>query len=685
MKLKRFTKSFCSIFLAASLAAGLFPAIAFGEIALDMDDVISDKPVDTGQVPAEGQPSVSEPPAKEDVDDLPANDLDAIGVDQTEPFAVMGSSADDEEGNLEAEENDNGLGPHEDDANSFRFVDGELIHSSEGANPASSNDSGISTFALDWHPQGYSVFNSFDTFSNGYCTGSGYMKGIDVSVHNGYINWPQVKASGVDYAIIRCGYGNDERGQDDARWLENVANCQSAGMPFGVYIYSYATNTSMALSEANHVLRCLSDAGLSPSSLSYPIYFDMEDKSTASAPLVSIARTFCETIRGYGYSVGVYSSKSWWEGKLSDACFDNWYKWVAQWNTSDGLDYSGASDFANKQMMWQFSDYGIVPGINHRTDLNYSSFWPDTPYAPIYDFDYYINHNPDVEAVFKGNRTDTLNHFLNNGIYEGRLGNDSFDVVSYYNANPDVREAFGRNVKSLYTHYLNHGVREGRVAKDVPEVQGFVTTYSRTDYSPVYNGKIYYDENPDLRAAYYMRVGGLRFFDDQALLAHFVDWGMAEGRRASGSFDVASYYNANPDVRAAFGADLKAITMHYVNHGQREGRICTGVPELRGHAASRGGLSYAPVYDGAYYAAAHGDVRSACTRRVGQVALLDDQALLAHFVNWGMAEGRRASDGFDVHAYRARYGDLRAAYGSDLRAYYMHYVNYGQREGREVA
>ena len=198
-----------------------------------------------------------------------------------------------------------------------------------------------------------------------------------------------------------------------------------------------------------------------------------------------------------------------------------------------------------------------------------------------------------------------------------------------------------------------------------------------SDFSTVYDSAYYAANNPDVRNAFQG--------DEVQMFWHFHNWGMAEGRRASDGFDAASYYNANPDVRAAFGTDVRALTMHYVSYGQREGRACAGVPELRGHASSRGGLSYAAVYDGARYAQANPDVVAACTVRRGHASLLDDRALLRHFVDWGMAEGRESSDGFDVHAYRARYADLRAAYGSDLRAYYMHYVNYGQREGRDAA
>ena len=82
-------------------------------------------------------------------------------------------------------------------------------------------------------------------------------RGIDVSEHNGKIDWEKVKSSGIDFAIIRCGYGMDLPKQDDKYWQYNVTECERLGIPYGVYIYSYADSTDRAASEADHVLRLL--------------------------------------------------------------------------------------------------------------------------------------------------------------------------------------------------------------------------------------------------------------------------------------------------------------------------------------------------------------------------------------------------------------------------------------------
>ena len=259
--------------------------------------------------------------------------------------------------------------------NSYRFVNGERLSSADGA--LTENKGGLSTFSAIVNPEGHTVFDWFDKFSKGYYTGTNAFKGIDVSEHNGVIDWKKVKASGVDYAIIRCGYGQNSKSQDDDRWIQNVQGCIKEGIPFGVYIYSYATNATRAAGEADHVLRCLKDAGLNPSKLGYPVYFDMEDASTIGSDYAAMATAFCNKIKAAGYVPGIYANKSWFTTKLTASCFNNWTKWVAEWNASNGLTYKGLSNFTSGNGMWQFSDYGKVPGIpGHAVDLDYTFMKP---------------------------------------------------------------------------------------------------------------------------------------------------------------------------------------------------------------------------------------------------------------------------------------------------------------------
>ena len=171
--------------------------------------------------------------------------------------------------------------------------------------------------------------------------------------------------------------------------------------------------------------------------------------------------------------------------------------------------------------------------------------------------------------------------------------------------------------------------------------------------------------------------------DDSAVLRHFINYGMSEGRRGSEAFDVQSYYNEYPDLRAAFGTDLASYYSHYLMYGKKEGRHATGCSKLKGAATKAGGVDYAPVYDPEYYLSRNGDVEKAFTKSTyGGVTMVDDSAVLRHFINYGMSEGRRGSEAFDVYSYKTRYLDLRKAYGSNLKAYYCHYLEYGMKEHR---
>lgn len=188
------------------------------------------------------------------------------------------------------------------------------------------------------------------------------------------------------------------------------------------------------------------------------------------------------------------------------------------------------------------------------------------------------------------------------------------------------------------------------------------------EYSAVFDAAYYANRYPDLKAAF----GG----DERALLQHFIQYGMAEGRQGNSQFDVYSYKNLYPDLRAAFGNNLKSYYMHYISSGKAEGRKATGVNTLQKPITTYNGIDYSAVYDYNYYLKKHSDLAKIYTN--------DDIGLLAHFVNCGMSEGRQAKDSFDVFSYRNQYQDLRVVFGNNLKSYYMHYISNGKAEGRKA-
>lgn len=203
--------------------------------------------------------------------------------------------------------------------------------------------------------------NRYWTWSKGkYKRGPGYLKGIDVSYWQGKINWKKVKAAGVDFAIIRCGYGSNKSSQDDSRFAENVKGCIANGIPYGVYIYAHANTVAKANDEADHAIRVLKK---NKCKLSYPIYYDLEDRDVArasNAKIREIAGVFCSRLTKAGYPAGVYANLNWWNNKL--AGFNGYDKWVAQW--------AKKCDYKKNYSIWQCTSETSVSGISGRVDAN---------------------------------------------------------------------------------------------------------------------------------------------------------------------------------------------------------------------------------------------------------------------------------------------------------------------------
>lgn len=185
--------------------------------------------------------------------------------------------------------------------------------------------------------------------------------GIDVSQYQGLINWDIVK-NHIDFAIIRCGFGQDLPGQDDKLFKRNADECTRLNIPFGIYLYSYAKNAADAKGEAKHVMRLIKNY-----KMAYPIYYDLEDENTTGKQtnevIANIAKTFAEELEKNGYYVGMYASLYWWKTKLTDPIFNKYTRWVAN--------YAAELNFDKEYDMWQYSSTGWVEGISTIVDLNY--------------------------------------------------------------------------------------------------------------------------------------------------------------------------------------------------------------------------------------------------------------------------------------------------------------------------
>lgn len=190
--------------------------------------------------------------------------------------------------------------------------------------------------------------------------------GIDVSRHNGNIDWNAVKASGVDYVIIRCGYRGSSTGVliEDQTFRTNIKGATAAGLKVGVYVFSQAVNEVEAVKEASLAVSLVKGYNLT-----YPIFIDTEssggradhiDKATRTA----VVNAFCQTVASAGYKPGIYASKTWFEDKLNMSAIGNYKIWLAQ--------YAASPTYKGRYDMWQYSSKGKISGINGNVDLNYS-------------------------------------------------------------------------------------------------------------------------------------------------------------------------------------------------------------------------------------------------------------------------------------------------------------------------
>lgn len=187
------------------------------------------------------------------------------------------------------------------------------------------------------------------------------IKGIDVSKHNGTIDWNKVKADGVEFAIIRIGYGGSEPVKD-SKFEENYKNAKAVGIKVGAYLYSYANSQSDIDKEKASVRTWLNNR-----KLDLPFYIDVEDKKTQGDLSVSVlsnlVNNFCEFIENLGYWAGIYANKNWLETKLDMNKLNKYTVWLAQWTNNPTYQGSYA--------MWQYTSNGSVDGIGGRVDMNY--------------------------------------------------------------------------------------------------------------------------------------------------------------------------------------------------------------------------------------------------------------------------------------------------------------------------
>ena len=195
------------------------------------------------------------------------------------------------------------------------------------------------------------------------------MYGIDISKHNGDINLEPYRGQ---FVIIRAGYGNFTK---DEKFARNVIECKRLGIPFGVYLYSYALNAEEAKAEAHALLKVLEPI---KNEIKVGVWFDMEDADGYKKKhgfkfthenISAICYAFAKTIEDAGYYSGIYTSSSWLQ-YIKPEC-DRFDKWVASWGTNDGTLQNDTSKFGTiHQYTSRPIDKNIMYADISRYDMN---------------------------------------------------------------------------------------------------------------------------------------------------------------------------------------------------------------------------------------------------------------------------------------------------------------------------
>lgn len=192
------------------------------------------------------------------------------------------------------------------------------------------------------------------------------IKGIDVSEYQKNINWKNVKADGVVFAIIRASYGDGtSRFQNngvDPMFETNYTLAKANGIKVGAYHYCYAATVQQAKTEADFFI-----SRLKGKTFEYPVCLDLEDPSLDKLDketLTDIAIVFLKELKDAGYYPMIYCSKTWFTTKLDDARLYLYPHWLEQYSPS--ITYTGSVG------IWQYTSNGTVNGIIGKTDMDIS-------------------------------------------------------------------------------------------------------------------------------------------------------------------------------------------------------------------------------------------------------------------------------------------------------------------------
>ena len=219
------------------------------------------------------------------------------------------------------------------------------------------------------------------------------MKGVDISTWQKNVDYLKLKANGIEFAIIRAGYGKNES-QKDNMFEKHYTGCVYAGMKVGAYLYSYASTIEGAKLEAENCLKFIKDK-----QFDLPIFYDVEDKNQQNIDrntLTEMCKVFCDTIINAGYQVGVYANLYWFNNKLNVKELEKYNIWLAQWNSKPT---------ANLWVdIWQY-DVGTIEGNVGKIDKDIAyKEYPQSYPQPVETEVYKVGNTYTTQVVLKVRR-----------------------------------------------------------------------------------------------------------------------------------------------------------------------------------------------------------------------------------------------------------------------------------------
>ncbi len=214
--------------------------------------------------------------------------------------------------------------------------------------------------------------------------------GIDVSMHNGYVNWQQVAASGIDYAIIRATSANNDGYYVDPYYEQNVRGAKAAGLDVGVYIYSYANDYGDVQDEVNLFLNCAETKRLKADGIifDYPVYVDFEDKinlnGTDYNSRTNIVRYMMTLLEQGGYYPGFYTYESFMNYfNVAQLVAEGYPFWYARYPSNPNPLVKPTANGGVNFDIWQYTSTAYVPGVSGNCDKNYT--YNDLP-SKVHEF-----------------------------------------------------------------------------------------------------------------------------------------------------------------------------------------------------------------------------------------------------------------------------------------------------------